>query len=89
MAAQGWYTWGKDSVKASTEGRTSPSQQSGFTLRYVKLGVEADVGAGWSATVVTDFGTEGANRNYLDKVVASKKIDLDYLNGTPARSPQG
>ena len=80
--AQGWYTWGKDSVKASTEGRTSPSQQSGFTLRYVKLGVEADVGAGWSATVVTDFGTEGANRNYLDKFVASKKIDLDYLNGT-------
>lgn len=80
--AQGWYTWGKDSVKASTTGRTSPSQQSGFTLRYVKLGVEADVGAGWSATVVTDFGTEGSDRNYLDKVVASKKIDLDYLNGT-------
>ena len=77
--AQGWYTWGKDSVKSGGE---SPSQQSGFTLRYVKLGVEADVGAGWSATVVTDFGTEGATRNYLDKVVASKKIDLDYLNGT-------
>lgn len=77
--AQGWYTWGKDSVKSGGE---SPSQQSGFTLRYVKLGVEADVGAGWSATVVTDFGTEGSDRNYLDKVVASKKIDLDYLNGT-------
>lgn len=77
--AQGWYTWSKDSVKSGGE---SPSQQSGFTLRYVKLGVEADVGAGWSATVVTDFGTEGQNRNYLDKVVASKKIDLDYLNGT-------
>lgn len=77
--AQGWYTWGKDSVKSGGE---SQPQQSGFTLRYVKLGVEADVGAGWSATVVTDFGTEGASRNYLDKVVASKKIDLDYLNGT-------
>lgn len=77
--AQGWYTWGKDSVKSGGE---SQSQQSGFTLRYVKLGVEADVGAGWSATVVTDFGTEGSDRNYLDKVVASKKIDLDYLNGT-------
>lgn len=76
---QGWYSWGKNSVKAGT---TPYDQQSGFTLRYVKLGIEADVGGGWSAEVVTDFGTEGADKNYLDKVVASKKIDLDYLNGT-------
>ena len=76
---QGWYSWGKNSVKAGTR---SFDQQSGFTLRYVKLGIEADVGGGWSAEVVTDFGTEGADKNYLDKVVASKKIDLDYLNGT-------
>ena len=76
---QGWYSWGKNSVKAGTG---SFDQQSGFTLRYVKLGIEADVGGGWSAEAVTDFGTEGASKNYLDKVVASKKIDLDYLNGT-------
>lgn len=76
---QGWYSWGKNSVKSGT---ASFSQQNGFTLRYVKLGVEADVGGGWSAEVVTDFGTEGESKNYLDKVVASKKIDLDYLNGT-------
>lgn len=76
---QGWYSWGKNSVKARTD---SFDQQSGFTLRYVKLGIEADVGGGWSAEVVTDFGTEGESKNYLDKVVASKKIDLDYLNGT-------
>ena len=76
---QGWYSWGKNSVKAGTG---SFDQQSGFTLRYAKLGIEADVGGGWSAEVVTDFGTEGASKNYLDKVVASKKIDLDYLNGT-------
>lgn len=76
---QGWYSWGKNSVKAGTG---SFDQQRGFTLRYVKLGIEADVGGGWSAEVVTDFGTEGASKNYLDKVVASKKIDLDYLNGT-------
>lgn len=76
---QGWYSWGKNSVKAGTG---SFDQQSGFTLRYVKLGIEADVGGGWRAEVVTDFGTEGASKNYLDKVVASKKIDLDYLNGT-------
>lgn len=78
--AQGWYTWAKDSIKSGAA--ASPAQTSGFTLRYVKLGLEADVGAGWSATVVTDFGSEGSSRNYLDKVVASKKIDLDYLNGT-------
>ena len=77
--AQGWYTWGQDSQKAPT---SASKQTSGFTLRYVKLGVEADVGGGWSATVVTDFGSDGASRNYLDKVVASKKVDLDYLNGT-------
>ena len=77
--AQGWYTWGQDSQKAPT---SESKQTSGFTLRYVKLGVEADVGGGWSATVVTDFGSDGQARNYLDKVVASKKIDLDYLNGT-------
>lgn len=76
---QGWYSWGKNSVKSGTN---SFAQTSGFTLRYVKLGVEADVGGGWSAEVVTDFGIEGANKNYLDKVVASKKIDLDYINGT-------
>jgi len=77
--AQGWYTWNEDTIKAGPG--VTPSQTSGFTLRYVKLGLEADVGSGWSATVVTDFGTDGASRNYLDKVVASKKIDLDSLNG--------
>ncbi|MBQ6534232.1 MAG: hypothetical protein IJI37_03605 [Opitutales bacterium] len=58
--AQGWYSWGKESLKAgaNTSG-ASFEQTSGFTLRYVKLGVEADVGGGWTATVVTDFGTEG------------------------------
>ena len=78
--AQGWYTWAQDTVKAGNN--PNPSQTSGFTLRYVKLGIEADVGGGWSAEVVTDFGTEGASRNYLDKVVASKRIDVDYINGT-------
>ena len=78
--AQGWYSWGDASVKAGSG--AIDGQSSGFTLRYVKLGVEADVGGGWTATVVTDFGTEGSSKNYLDKVVASKKIDYDYLNGT-------
>ncbi len=76
---QGWYTWQDFSNKS---GGAAGPQTSGFTLRYVKLGIEADVGGGWSATVVTDFGTEGDTRNYLDKVVASKKIDYDYITGT-------
>ena len=80
--AQGWYSWGKNSLKAGDGQGWTDGQSSGFTLRYVKLGVEADVGGGWTATVVTDFGTEGSSKNYLDKVVASKKIDYDYLNGT-------
>lgn len=80
--AQGWYTWAKDSIKSDGGNWGAQKQVSGFTLRYVKLGLEADVGSGWSATVVTDFGTEGSSRNYLDTVVASKKIDLDYINGT-------
>ncbi len=85
--AQGWYSWSDASVKSGTnpnpQGQDNPQgQESGFTLRYVKLGVEADVGGGWTATVVTDFGTEGKSKNYLDKVVASKKVDLDYINGT-------
>ena len=80
--AQGWYSWGKNSLKAGSGQDWTDGQSSGFTLRYVKLGVEADVGGGWTATVVTDFGTEGSSKNYLDKVVASKKIDYDYLNGT-------
>ena len=77
---QGWYTWQQYSNKS--DAGNAGAQTSGFTLRYVKLGVEADVGGGWSATVITDFGTEGAGRNYLDKVVASKKIDYDYISGT-------
>ncbi len=78
--AQGWYGWSDASVKSGAGAVNG--QTSGFTLRYVKLGIEADVGGGWTAKVVTDFGSEGRNKNYLDEVVASKKIDLDYINGT-------
>ena len=41
--AQGWYSWGKNSVKS---GSKTFGQQNGFTLRYVKLGIGADVGGG-------------------------------------------
>lgn len=77
---QGWYSWGQSSIREPGS-VSSPRQTSGFTLQYVKLGVEADVGAGWSGTIVTDFGDGIKGTNYLDKVIASKKFDLDYLNG--------
>ena len=77
--ANGYYTWSRESVKAGSE----PSGQlSGFTLKHVKIGLDADVGAGWGAKVVTDFGENAKSRDYLDTVVLSKAIDYDYINGT-------
>lgn len=78
---RGYYEWSQASVRNPSDA-PSQAQKSGFELKHIKLGVKADVGAGWSATVITDFGTEGADLNYIDKAVASKKIDLDYINGT-------
>ena len=77
--ANGYYTWSRESVKA---GSKPSSQLSGFTLKHVKIGLDADVGAGWSAKVVTDFGENAKSRDYLDTVVLSKAIDYDYINGT-------
>lgn len=77
--ANGYYTWSRESVKAGSE---PSSQLSGFTLKHVKIGLDADVGAGWSAKVVTDFGENAKSRDYLDTVVLSKAIDYDYINGT-------
>lgn len=77
--ANGYYTWSRESVKA---GSASSGQLSGFTLKHVKIGLDADVGAGWSAKVVTDFGENAKTRDYLDTVVLSKAIDYDYINGT-------
>ena len=76
---QGWFKWADNSVSS---GNSELGEISGFELKYVKLGLEADVGNGWTATLVMDFGSEGDRRNYLDKVVISKNIDIDYINGT-------
>ncbi len=75
---QGWFKWANNSI---SEGAGSMDQISGFELRYVKVGLFADVGHGWTATLVMDFGSDGDKRNYLDKVVISKKVDIDYVNG--------
>ncbi len=76
VAAQ--YGWSQADDR--TAGVMHP-QSSGFELRYIKLGVAAEVGAGWSVDICTDFGTEGKDRNYLDKVVLSKKFAYDHLVG--------
>ena len=75
---QGWFKWADNSVESGT---TDLERISGFELKYVKVGVDADVGHGWTASLVMDFGSGSDNRNYLDKVVISKKVDIDYVNG--------
>ncbi len=77
---RGYYQFSDTSVKAGNN--DFGSQKSGFELRHIKLGVKADVGAGWSATVITDFGSEGQDLGYIDEATLAKKVDLDYLNGT-------
>jgi|GEM_PF-474973 len=80
---QDWYNWYQADNKVDTISGPAGEQpqDNGFYLRYVKLGVEAEVGSGWSAILMTDFGIEGAERNYLDRVVVSKQVALDYLTG--------
>ncbi len=76
-----WYGWNQGDMQTSPRGTGKLPQTNGFELRYVKLGLEADLGMGWSADIMTDFGMEGSDRDYLDRVVISKKVALDYLIG--------
>ena len=75
---QGWYEWSQQDVR--TPAGNEPSQ-NGFTLRYVKIGLEAEVGGGWTVDIMTNFGVEGSESDYLDRVTLSKKVDYDYLKG--------
>lgn len=75
-----WYSWGSQQVKSPSSGPRVNT--NGFELRYVKVDFGAEIIGGWTARVVTDFGSEGQKRNYLDTVVISKKIAFDYLLGT-------
>lgn len=74
----GWYEWSQVGV----DGGDNLPESNGFTMRYVKVGLEAEIGGGWTVDVTTDFGTEGQNRNYLDNVTISKRVDYDSINGT-------
>ena len=75
---QGWFKWANNDI---THGNANMEEISGFELRYVKVGLQADVGNGWSADIVMDFGSEGDKRNYLDKVIISKAIDVECIKG--------
>lgn len=75
---QGWFKWAGSDVSS---GSASIDDVSGFELRYIKVGMEADIGSGWSANIVMDFGSEASKRNYLDRVVVAKKVDIEYIDG--------
>lgn len=72
-----WYSWSNFNASNSNLG----ADTNGFDLRYVKLDVKAEIAGGWQVDFVTDFGVEGRNRNYLDRVVLSKNFDYESLNG--------
>lgn len=77
---QAWYSWGKNSVK-SPNNLNGAADTNGFELRYVKVGLSAEIIGGWLIDVIADFGSEGVKRNYLDKVVISKQFDWEFLPG--------
>lgn len=77
-----WFTWGSYEVKSPSPTLGPSANASGFELRYVKLGVDAEIAGGWNAELMTDFGVEGKNRDYLDKALISKKIAYDSIIGT-------
>lgn len=72
-----WYTW--SSVETGVTNLNADT--NGFDIRYVKIDINAEILGGWQVNLVTDFGVEGRRRNYLDKVVVSKKFDYDALSG--------
>lgn len=53
--------------------------QNNFLMRRIFLGMNADLGAGWSTEIVTDFMSD--KTNYIDKATVTKKVDWDYLQG--------
>lgn len=52
-----------------------------FIMRRVFLGVEADLGSGWSGTLITDLARGSDGQNYIEYVYITKKIDYDFLQG--------
>ncbi len=53
--------------------------KSDFLMRRIFLGMNADIGSGWSATVIADFCRSSSN--YLEYAYISKKYDGEFLSG--------
>ena len=73
------YQWLNSEDRA---GNNSSVSKNGFQMRRIYFGMGADLGAGWSGSVVLDIaktGTPGAD--YVEEAFISKKADVDYLKG--------
>ena len=69
------------SVRENINGTShSLETKNNFILRRVFLGMEADLGADWTATVIADFARSSSG--YLEYAYVSKKYDGEILNGT-------
>lgn len=62
-------------------GSVSAVSKNDFIMRRMFLGAEADLGSGWSALVIADFGRADSGQNYLEYAYISKKIDWEFLQG--------
>ncbi len=78
------FNWVSNNDK--TANSTDPAATTSFQMRRVYLGAAADLGNGWGASIVANFGEVApgvaATRNYLDEAVITKKVDWDLLQGT-------
>lgn len=58
---------------------SSLAAKNDFIMRRMFLGAAADLGSGWEAELIADFGR--ADAGYIDKAFISKKVDWDSLQG--------
>ena len=65
-----------------SSGADSPASKTGFQMRRLYLGVNAEMGNGFSGTFVADFAKTGTNgADYIAEAFITKKVDMDYLSG--------
>ncbi len=62
-------------------GTSHATSKNDFIMRRLFLGAEANLGSGWSGTVVADFGRSGDDKNYLENAYITKAIDWELLHG--------
>ena len=62
-------------------GTSHAASKNDFIMRRLFLGAEANLGSGWSGTVVADFGRSGDDKNYLENAYITKAIDWELLHG--------